>query len=228
MASIVEKSGSQLGMIFSMKMRENPEKNIYDLYRESAQKFLETFEIIDEKTRLENNKKLVEYQKKSLMLTEMQNAQKNGIDTENFDLTMYMRYGHQIDYPEMAEFMAICVDEYIASGRSRYFSRTRILPRNADKEENIYPFLQSLKTAKYYSKIGIDAPDVMNIFASCMYFSHSANAGKNNIPSIISGSMKPKNGDIHSDFELEARFHNEEKRKNFENISVFEVMREIF
>lgn len=72
--------------------------------------------------------------------------------------------------------MAIFVDEYIASGRSRYFSRIRILPRNAHKEENLTPFLRSLKTAKYFNAIGIDAPSVMNIFASCMYFSHSANA----------------------------------------------------
>lgn len=40
--------------------------------------------------------------------------------------------------------------------------------------------------------------------------------------------MKPKNGDIHSDFELEAKFYNEVERKDFEKISIFEIMQEVF
>lgn len=57
-------------------MRENPEKSIYDLYRETAKKFLEKFEKIDENERQQNNQKLVKYQKEKLTKKEIENAQK--------------------------------------------------------------------------------------------------------------------------------------------------------
>lgn len=68
----------------------------------------------------------------------------------------------------------------------------------------------------------------MNIFASCMYFSHSANVGRDGIPNIISSSMKPKNRDIQSFLELESRFHDEKNLKKLKEISTFEIYKEIF
>lgn len=40
--------------------------------------------------------------------------------------------------------------------------------------------------------------------------------------------MKPKNDDIHSNFDLEARFFSDGERKKFESLSLVEIMNEVF
>lgn len=113
--SAYKSSGSMIEMIFMRKMKDNPEKNIYDLYRETANNFLKNSEIFDEKIRENNNKKLLDYQKKFISEKEMCEAKNITIDTKKFKLTLYIRYEHMVDFPEIADLIAVFVDEYIAN-----------------------------------------------------------------------------------------------------------------
>ncbi len=185
--------------------KQRPKENIYSIERSNVQKFLQGHPKIPENIRSENNNKILNYQKQFLTQKELQDAKNIWIDTDNFELTLYSRYHHAVDYPEIADFIAIFIDEYIHSGRSKIFKNFRILPRNFGQETNIEPLLKELKTAKYYNLIGPSAPVAMNVCSSTMYLSHSANAGKYNIPNIISTSMHPKakENDILSNIELE-------------------------
>lgn len=67
----------------------------------------------------------------------------------------------------------------------------------------------------------------MHTLSSCIYLSHSANAGRNNIPNIISASMRSKENDIHSFLELEAIKNSQEDLQTLKNISVLEIFSEL-
>lgn len=100
---------------FIQKMKHSPNTNIYDLYRETAKSFLSEMEIHNEDIREKNNKNLVNFQKKFLSEKELQDAKNAGIDTEKFELTLYIRYEHMVNFPKIADMIAVFIDEYIAN-----------------------------------------------------------------------------------------------------------------
>lgn len=174
--SAYQSEENMLQTILLPKLKQFPEKNIYDIEREIVKNFLKNISIIPDEIRDENTKNILKYQKKFVTEDEYRHAKNIFLNDENFELTLYIRYKHCVDYPDIAEFVGIFLDEYISSGRSKIFKNLRILPRNDMAEVNISPFIKSLKSAKYYNVVGLDASAVMNIFATTFYLSHSANA----------------------------------------------------
>lgn len=61
--------------IFSVKMQQQPDKNIYDFYREMSTKYLYKLPVVSEVERAVNNKKITEYQKRFLSVIEINKAQ---------------------------------------------------------------------------------------------------------------------------------------------------------
>lgn len=76
MSSIFHTFGTDAGVVIVHRLRQNPEKNIYDLYREMASKFLQKTPEIDENIRLQNNQKLLHFQQNKLNQKEIENAKK--------------------------------------------------------------------------------------------------------------------------------------------------------
>lgn len=56
-------------------MQQQPDKNIYDFYREMSTKYLYKLPVVSEVERAVNNKKITEYQKRFLSVIEINKAQ---------------------------------------------------------------------------------------------------------------------------------------------------------
>lgn len=209
-------------------MTVSPQKSVYAIYREIVRDFLSDKQTYEEWDRRARNTMILVHQKARLHEQEITKAMNIGIDTNAFELTLYIRYQHRVDYPEIAELIGIFIDAYISWGYSRYFSNFRILPRNANSETPIRSFLDSLQSGKYYNVIGIDSELVMHTCSTCMFLSHSANTGKHGIPNIISATMRSEPDDIVSKIELESRKMWPEGYQSIQRMEYTEILREVF
>lgn len=57
------------------------------------------------------------------------------LSEDKIDLSIYMRYWHKIDHPEIAELFVLFFDEILKNKSSRYIDKIRLIPRFSDMFE---------------------------------------------------------------------------------------------
>jgi hypothetical protein len=123
------------------------------------------------------------------------------------DIALYVRYGHQVDYPEIAEALIFAVQEYIWSWKSQVFKWIRILPRKPQDFNRPSQFLLEENNTTFHNVHWDRFKELLCEGAVSIYLSHSSNQA-NNHGAMLSGWMKGKKineGDRFSKIELEHR-----------------------
>jgi len=67
-------------------------------------------------------------------LNSQQRSQIKSLSQKKYDISIYVRYGHQVDYPEIAEAVIVFIQEYIRRYPSSCWGNIRIVPREVDKK----------------------------------------------------------------------------------------------
>jgi hypothetical protein len=121
------------------------------------------------------------------------------------DIALYVRYGHQVDYPEIAEALIFAVQEYIRNWKSQVFRWIRILPREPEVFNRPSQFLLKKNNTTFHNARWNRFKELLCKGAVSIYLSHSSNE-PNDIGAMLSGWMKGKKiseGDRVSQIELE-------------------------
>lgn len=120
------------------------------------------------------------------------------------DISLYVRYWHTVDYPEIAEAVIIFVQEY-----RKYFSDTsfiqdiRIIPYRGRDKPNTTLFQDG---TMFYDVRGREFESALHDWSIAVFLSHSTNSSTDEtVPNIISAWMeyKKREWDIILPFELE-------------------------
>ena len=96
---------------------------------------------------------------------------------------MYVRYGHMVNYPEIAELLILFAQKYIEEKHSKYFSSIRIIPRMKDEKPSEFLFDEN---TKFYPVQGKEFDMTLHTYATPVFFSHSSNKQLYGTPNIIS------------------------------------------
>jgi hypothetical protein len=67
---------------------------------------------IPEYKRLKNQQRICKYQKKYLFPSDNKIIKKLGLSDQKLELSIYVRYSHQVDYPEIAEYIILFLERY--------------------------------------------------------------------------------------------------------------------
>jgi hypothetical protein len=124
------------------------------------------------------------------------------LDDTQLDFSVFVRYWHTVDHPEMAEYMLLFLEKYFQEGNSRYFSNIRVIPRHTYNRPH-----ECVLDKQWIQLYDVDSDSyewAMNIYSAWMYMSHSSNIQSFEMPNIISASMESQiEWDIVSNIELE-------------------------
>lgn len=114
-----------------------------------------------------------------------------GLSRDAHDLSIYLRYGHQVDYPELAELLMLFLARYVHSGYTKYFSGIRIVPRNKDNVLLPSDYVIQKPGVRCFPDVKKDAfLWALHIFATPYFLSNSSNtANEFHVPAILSRGM---------------------------------------
>lgn len=150
------------------------------------------------------------FQNKRISSTDKKIAEKIWIKEEWLDLSIYVRYKHTVDYPEIAEYIIIFLQKYLNDWYSKYFSKIRIIPRMKDIFPDSWVDLWLWNIDKY----NVDKKEfkiALNYHSIPLYLSHSSNIRPYWTPNIVSAWMWRKQqiktmNDVKSKIELELHY----------------------
>jgi hypothetical protein len=109
------------------------------------------------------------------------------INMKQLELSIYLRYWHAVDYPEIWEYMILFLDKYIKEWYSKYLSWIRLLPI----KENVFPrswFFKKNKIIKYNVK-KVKFEIALKKYAIPFHLSHSGFKNTESLPYITSWWM---------------------------------------
>ena len=140
------------------------------------------------------------------------------------DISIYLRYWHKVDYPEIAEAFILFVQAYKKLWFSQIFGTIRIIPRykNVGPSQEV---LENLATKFYWNVSWEKFEKALHQGSIAVFLSHSTNSWTVRRPSIISEGMDVHKNDIVSKLELEKSY---QKNSFSQESSMQEIFEEIF
>ena len=211
-------------------IRENKSKSLYEIMKNKTNvefsKLQKEFKQYSNQEILNNWEKIINYQKHNANIYNIGLVKKIGIEKNKLDLSIYVRYWHVVDYPEIAEYIILFLDKYIKWNYSKYFSWIRIVPR----KKNLLPSLKIIENLNVFDVEWMKMLFETSLHTNAIPFflSHSTNSNIHWTPNIVSSSMKERKNDIKSHIELEKNHDSWEYTKKYSLENLFrEIIRNI-
>lgn len=148
------------------------------------------------------------------------------LNHDPMNLAIYIRYGHKIDHPEIAELVTIFFDKLTKNKSLKYIKDIKILPRfnNRNKPKH---FLNFIWEEKFRSVSWENFERELNQNCVSIYMSHSKKPSTN-FPSLISWTMEEWSNSTKMDLELENKpsLNSVDKNKSFDSDNILNLFLE--
>jgi len=153
---------------------------------------------------------------------------KLNIPKDKIELSIYLRYWHTVDYPEIWELILLFVNEYINRKYSAYISGIRLIPRH----ENLLPrvgLLNMIPKIRTYRVMWLDFERSLGLWSVQIHLSHGT-VLKTGMPQITSCWISKEDKHIQLSIDLEENYDkNNTKSQNIEEIfnSLFNALQQV-
>lgn len=190
--------------------------DIYTEMRKIVKIFLEKENIKNKSSKSEEKEFLINFFKKQNFKNQYENNNL-WLNNKKIDLSVYLRYWHKVDQPEITELIIILLDEIQKNNWFIFFDWIRIIPRFKYKFKP--KFLLKNIDWRFFDVEKKDFEKSM-LFNSCpIFLSHSSWPFLWEIPSIISSWMIESESEINLWIETENTDEYKSKIQNQENIN---------
>ena len=215
-------------------LEKNPSKNLYDMMENSTESVFNNItkwkNIYNKEEVEENWKRISTFQEKNTSKSNKEIVEKLNLNKNKLELSIYVRYWAQVDYPDIAEYIIMFLNKYINKWYSKYFSWIRIIPRESNKKPR--EEIINKENIEFYQVKWDDFKVGLHTYAIPLFLSHSTNSNIHGTPNIITSFMGKsrnkisKNNDTKSKIELEKQYNSPLENFN-ENSSLEKILKEI-
>jgi hypothetical protein len=146
------------------------------------------------------------------------------INMEQLELSVYLRYWHRVNYPEIWEYVTLFLNKYIEKWYSKYLSWIRLIPIR----KNIFPRIWFFERndIKTYNVEKEKFDTSLKKYAIPFHFSHSGYNNTENL-SYITSAWMDKNGDP-SQIDLWLELEKQHDKKNWtDKKTIDEILKQV-
>jgi molybdopterin-guanine dinucleotide biosynthesis protein A len=186
------------------KLKKNTNASIYDIMEEDIDHF---FYFKKMESHKQDTSWIANILSKQNVTEEEKNLLKKlWIEGNKLEISLYLRYWHTVDYPEIWEYIGLFINSYLEKWYSKYISSIRLIPIRI-WQKPWKSFFEKAKLITFYPVKWDDFKLALKKYSIPFHLSHSLYKDTENLPFVVSNSRdNTEKNSIKSIFDLEREY----------------------